>query len=147
MDFLQSIFDGLSDFFNSILSVIKQVLPYVLLGCAVWLAFSGLPISLGALGSIPAGASAALAMAGASFLFAPEETAAILTNAASAIGDVASVIVSEATSLVGTAVGGLFSSPAMLALLGFGAFYLLSGRSKQDTPVQVSAQKAAVQNE
>lgn len=111
MNFLQSIFDAISDLFSKILDLIKRVLPYILLGIALFCAL-GIPLTF--LPGLAATNMNAAILAGSAFLFAPEETAEILTSATHAIGDVAQTVVGEVVDVVSTAATGILSSPGLL---------------------------------
>lgn len=129
MDFIEDIFKGLGDLLTSILNVIKRILPYVLLAIAAWYTMGGTLTFLTELG-IKAGAMTAMYMAGTSFLFAPDETAAVVVDAVQALGDVAGAVGTEAGNLLNDVTSSLLSGPAGWLMIGIGAYLLFSMLSK-----------------
>lgn len=129
MNFIEDIFKGISDLITSILNVVKRILPYVLLAIAAWYTMGGSLAFLTELG-IEAGAMTGLYMAGTSFLFAPDETAAIVVDSVHALGDVASAVGTEAGNLLNDVTSSLLSGPAGWLIIGVGAYFLFSVLSK-----------------
>lgn len=137
MDFISAIFDFIGKIFESILSVIKKLLPYILIAAAAFFTFGGSMVLWGM--TLSGGSAAALAL-GASFLLAPDETVALVDRTAHAIGD-ASVAVIDAAVPVVSAIGtGLFSvltsNPLFWgAVAFFGYKYLTKDDDKQQIVV------------
>lgn len=138
--FFSNIFSWISDLFESIWSFIKRALPYVLMAIAIYFSIGALaPTFMAGLGlaSATAGGWAAAALAlGASFVLAPEETAALYSGAVDAVGDVLSEVGQVAGNVVSDAVGSFFSSDTGLWLLvGVGVYFLLSSDKEKDVSV------------
>jgi hypothetical protein len=123
MSFLSGIFDWIGRVLRKIFDVIKKILPYVLLGIAIWLAL-GLPFAIPALGILIEGTLGnALLVAGASFLFAPGETTELIGGALDAVGDAAVDVVETVVEVAGGAAGAVLGSPLVLAGLAFAAWW------------------------
>lgn len=138
MSFLSNIFSWISDLFESIWGFIKRALPYVLMAIATYFTLGALaPGFMAGLGltSAAAGGWAAAALAlGASFVLAPEETAALYSGAVDSVGNVLSKVGQVASDVVSDTVGSFFSSGIGLwILLGAGAYLLLSSDKKSTT--------------
>lgn len=142
MDFISKIFEFITSLFNKVFSAIKKLLPYILLALAIWL-------SLGFAFTIPfttftiaAGYASALLVAGASFLFAPSETAEIVSKVATHVGDAVGSIVAAGVDVVTTGLGAMLTSPVGLLALGVGLYFLFGRSEKErDAPVAVETQE------
>lgn len=138
MSFVSNIFSWISDLFESIWRFIKQALPYVLMAVALYFSMGALaPTFMAGLGltSAVAGGWAAAALAlGASFVLAPEETAALYSDAVDSVGHVLSEVGQVAGGVISDTVGSFFSSGIGLwLLLGAGAYFLLSSGKRETT--------------
>lgn len=124
------VFSWLGDLFTKLFDMIKKILPYILVALAIW--FS-LGLGIPALG-IAGGWTSALLALGASFVLAPDETAAILSSAASAMGDVLSTVATKVGSAAGDLTSSFASSSGIftLALVGLGMYLLLSSDDKDE---------------
>lgn len=147
--FISNIFSWISDLFESIWRFIKRALPYVLMAIAAYFSLGALAPSFMAglgLASATAGGWAAAALAlGASFVLAPEETAALYSGAIDAVGGVLSEAGQVVGDVVSDTVGSFFSSGIGLWLLvGVGAYFLLSSGKKKDVSVVNDGNSPAV---
>lgn len=136
------IFDWIKKLFRKLLSLIKKILPVVMLLLAVWLAL-GMPFTIPLLGEVIAGTTAnALLVAGASFLLAPGETAKLVSNVAAGLGSAAGAVAAAAAGAASTGIGAFFQSPVGIGVLAFGVWFLLL-RDKKDEPGGNGAQGGA----
>lgn len=136
LDLFKKVWKFIKKALNKIMEVLKDVLPYLLIAGAVFLAtlsgtaILGLPIFLQGLATFLVGVgplAAAAIGAGVSFLLAPEETAGLLTNVAEAVGEVASAAVQMAGDVVSTGFASIFGENFLIyAALGLGAYLLLT---------------------
>lgn len=138
MSVFDSILSFISDVFTKIWRWIKKFLPYVLLALALYVAFMTSPLLIPLLGvSIPAGWASAAIIAGVSFLVAPEETAALVSSAVSAVGDSAAAVAAAAGTAIGAGVNAVsdasgFSTILLIGGLGFLAYLLLSNSDDEN---------------
>lgn len=126
----------LKKLFSSIIKLIKKILPVILLALALWVAFVA-PFTIPLLGVTLTGTAGALFLAGTSFLLLPEESADVVEDAARGLGRAATSVVTAAAGVASAGIGALLTSPAGLALIGFGLWYLLGrdeGATAQTTP-------------
>lgn len=123
--------DWLKKLFSSIINLIKKILPVILLVLALWVAFVA-PFTIPLLGVTLSGTAGALFLAGTSFLLLPEESADVIEGAAQGLGRAATAVVTEAAGVASAGIGALLKSPAGLALIGFGLWFLL-GRNENAT--------------
>lgn len=146
MSFLSTIFSWISDLFESIWGFIKRALPYVLTAIALYFSMGALAptfmTGLGLTSAVTGGWAAAALALGASFVLAPEETAALYSGAVDSVGTVLSEVGQVAGDVISSTVGSFFSSGIGLwLLLGAGAYLLLSQDKKQtansDNPVRL----------
>lgn len=131
MDIFSKIFSFIGDLFSKIFNAIKKILPYILLAVAAFYSMGGSFAFLTELGIGP-GITTALYAAGTSFLFAPEETAAVVGTAVSALGNVASKVVTAATGVLGTGITALGSTLLLPIALGLGAYWLFTRKKDED---------------
>lgn len=124
------IFSWIGDLFTKLFSMMKKILPYILIALAIW--FS-LGLGIPALG-IAGGWTSALLALGTSFVLAPDESAAVLSSAASAMGDVLSTVATEVGSAAGDLTFSFVSSSGIftLALVGLGMYLLLSSDDEDE---------------
>lgn len=128
------IFNWLFDLLGRLWKLIKKILPYILLAMALYLAFVGPILFLGL-----QGVGAALGLAGASFLFAPGETAEVFSKAVAGVGDAAQAVVTEAGDLLGAAVDAVLSGTGIItALVAAGVVWWLLSRRKKEKGDRVS---------
>lgn len=139
MSILSDIFAWFKRIFKEILDLIKKILPYILLGIAVWLAL-GMPFLIPSLGiSIAAGGFNALLVAGVSFVLAPGETQELISEAAEALGNAATDVIQTVVDVADSALTSvLSSSPALLIVGGLLLWFLLS-REKERQPAMPNA--------
>lgn len=130
MNILNKLFGWIGKLFKKIWEAIKKILPYILLAIAIYLSLGG-ALTIPFTSTVLQGTFHAMMVAGASFLLAPEETAELVSNAAHAIGDAASVVVSETVGVVTTGVGALLTSPVGIAVMALGLWWLF-GRDKKE---------------
>lgn len=147
--FLSNIFSWISDLFESIWGFIKRALPYVLMAIAVYFSMGALAPSFMAglgLASATAGGWAAAALAlGASFVLAPEETAALYSGGVDAVGDVLSEVGQVVGNVASDTLESFFSSGVgPWLLVGVGAYFLLSSGKKKDVPAANDENSPAV---
>lgn len=123
-DIISSIFSWLGDLFGKIWGLFKKILPYLLTALAIWFSLGlGIP-ALGLVG----GWEAALLALGASFVLAPDETAALLSAGTEAMGDVLTTAGTAIGDAVGATGSALVSSSGLLwIVLGIGVYFLLKG--------------------
>lgn len=128
------------DILSQVIKIIKKILPYIALALVLYFTFGvgGAFFSVAALSTtitLTGYGWAALAI-GASFLLAPTETTAMVTRVATAIADTAAKVIAIAADalikVAGAVAGSFFSSPIGFAVMGLGAYFLLSGHSKKD---------------
>lgn len=140
--FLEQIFKALSSLFEAILNVVKRVLPYILLAAAAYLALCTGGISLAWLvpGTvIPSGWASAAVLAGASFILAPNETAAIVNSGVDAIGSVATNLATEAGQMLASVSEGVLGLPLWaLVVGGVGLFLLFRNKGEKDVVIRPS---------
>lgn len=143
-----SILDSITSFFKKLWDIVKKVLVYILIICAVLLIlwacfFSGGALLFGLLTATQAIVVACVALAGA-FLIDGDTANKIVSSIGSATaGAVSSVgaAAGEVAGSVGSAVGdvasgllsGIFSSPIGLIVIGVGAYMLLKNNKSEDT--------------
>lgn len=131
---MDKIFGWIGDLFTKLWSLVKKILPYVMLALAIYFTFGG---SLVLLGMTLSGYGAAIAAVGISFLVAPEETVDVATGVAEDVG-------TAAGSIIGAAAGGLSSSlfggnGVLVAIaVAVGVWWLLSG----DEPEKLNQERA-----
>lgn len=129
-----SLFGWLLDLLAKVWNLLKKVLPYVLLAAAAFVALGGaIPLSLliTGLGTLE-GAAAAIGLAGASFLFAPGESAEVISEAAGAVGDAASSVVAAGVDVADGLVSGLLTSSSFLMIAGLGLLFLFMKKEKKE---------------
>lgn len=113
------IFKWLFKLLERLWNLIKKVLPVIMLGLALYLVAIG-PLAIPLLGLTLSGTTAALALAGASFLIAPGETADVVSRAAEGIGSVASTVATEAGDAIGSFVSSALSTSSIIPLVAGG---------------------------
>lgn len=126
------IFKWLFKLLERLWNLIKKVLPVIMLGLALYLVAIG-PLAIPFLGLTLSGTTAALALAGASFLIAPGETADVVSRAAEGIGDVASTVAVEAGDAIGSLVSSTLSSSSIISLVAGGLllWWLVTKKDKK----------------
>lgn len=141
MMFLSGIFDFISQLFNSIMAMIKRILPYIMLAAAIYFGFGGVwaPTIFGSTLTISGAMGAALAL-GVSFLVAPDETVEVVTRVATAVGEAAAAVVEAAVPVVKAIANGLMdvlaSSPLFWLVAGyFGYKFLIADDDKNSKPI------------
>lgn len=115
MSIFSKLFDWVGRLFSKIWKAFKKALPYILVAAALWVGFVGaLPLTwLGLSTIIPAGWMSSLLFLGTSYLLAPEETTAVISSAAAAVGDSVTAVVSaagEVAEATGDALGSTLSA-------------------------------------
>lgn len=145
MGIIEKIFSFIGDLLGKLFALLKKVLPVLLLCLAAYLSFGGMGLAAGtkfamATGLALSGTSGALLAAGASALFFPDETAAIVSHVAGVVGTAVGSVVSAGVGVVTTGISAFLSSPAGLLLLGVGAYMLFGRRTekeKKEAPVKL----------
>lgn len=127
------IFDWLFKLLERLWNLVKKVLPVVMLGLALYLVAIG-PLTIPFLGLTLSGTTAALALAGASFLIAPGETADVVSRAAEGIGSVASTVAAEAGDAIGSLVSSTLNASSIIPLIvgGFLLWWLVAKRDEKN---------------
>lgn len=150
MGFFNQLFDMIANLFRQIMDIIKQILPYLLIGAAIFFGFGGVwaPMIFGSTLTISGAMGAALAL-GASFLFLPTETADIIGNIATGVADAAIQIIDAAVPVIGAVVGGAFdilaSSPVLMIGLAVGAWWFLSrDRTNNNEPLPTGSNSGSL---
>lgn len=126
---MDKIFGWIGDLFTKIWKIFKKVLPYIMIALAVFFTFGG---SIILMGMVLEGYAAVIAAMGLSFLVAPEETTDVVTGVTESVSNAAGAIVAAG---VGGLASGLFggeSSWLLIAAVAAGAYFLLSGREKDE---------------
>lgn len=124
MGIFNTLFGWIGKLLKKIWNAIKKILPFILLAVAIWLAL-GLPFAIEALGISIAGTQAnALLLAGASFLFAPQETGDVIGKALDSVGDTAGDVISTVTDVVSDGATTILSSPIGLVGIGLLLYFL-----------------------
>lgn len=125
------IFKWLFKLLERLWNLIKKVLPVVMLGLALYLVAIG-PLAIPLLGLTLSGTTAALALAGASFLIAPGETADVVSRAAEGIGSAASAVAVEAGDAIGSFVSSALNASSIIPLVagGFLLWWFVAKRDK-----------------
>lgn len=140
MGVFNTLFGWIGKLLKKIWKAIKKILPFILLAVATWLAL-GLPFAIEALGiSIAATSANALLVAGASFLFAPQETGDVIGEALDSVGDTAGDVISTVTDVVSDGATAVLSSP--IGLIGIGLLlYFLFFKDDDKVVVQTSKEQ------
>lgn len=120
-NFFTAIFAWVGELFTKLWSLMKKILPYVLLALAVWFSLGlGIP-ALGIVG----GWEAALLALGTSFVLAPDETSTLLSAGVAAMGDVLTTAGTAVGDALGATASSLFTSSGLLWIaLGVGAYFI-----------------------
>lgn len=134
MDILEKLFDFLKSVFTKIVGWIRDALPYIALGLAIYFMAGG-SFVFDLLGSTLTftGVKGALLAVGASFLLAPGETSELVSTAAEAVIDVGTDILVAGVGALTTVAGAALGSP--LLLIGGGLlllFFLGNDRKKRE---------------
>lgn len=146
MSFLSGIFDFISQLFNSIMAMIKKILPYVMIAAAIYFGFGGVwaPTIFGSTLTISGATGAAMAM-GLSFLLAPDETVETVSRVATAVGEAAAAVVEAAVpvieSLVDTVSSLVLKSPLFWIVAGYFGYKLFiadKDDKRQEPPAEES---------
>lgn len=134
--------------------VIKKILPVLLLLLALAFATGLLSFTLFPAGTslfgmaigpmVFGGTSGALLAAGAAFLLFPDETAAVVADVASAVGDAAGSILAATADAVSTGLGAFLTSPVGLLVLGFGVWYFFIREKRDELPRLETEQQPVV---
>lgn len=128
MNIFEKLFAFIKKLFKKIIDIIKKILPYILLACAIWLALGG-AISIPFLDMvIEASTANALLVAGASFIFVPQETAELVSRATAGIGQAAKDVIHTVVDVAGSAAADVLSQPVVLIGLFALAWFLLARR-------------------
>lgn len=127
------IFKWLFKLLERLWNLIKKVLPVIMLGLALYLVAIG-PLTVPLLGLTLSGTTAALALAGASFLIAPGETADLVSRAAEGIGSAASAVAVEAGEAIGSFVSSSLSASSIVPMIAGGLFlwWIVTKRDKKE---------------
>lgn len=122
-DFLKDLWNEIRAVIDDIIAKIKEILPYLILIAALYVGFGGVIWGL-------TGWGAAALFIGASYLVLPDETAAMMTEVAAAVGEVVEDVATAVAPIV-DAVGGAISTVASSVfgalgpwLIGGGLIYL-----------------------
>lgn len=140
MGFLSGIFDFVAQLFNSIIEMIRKILPYVMIAAAIYFGFGGVwaPTIFGSTLTITGATGAAMAM-GLSFLLAPDETVETVTRVATAVGEAAAAVVEAAVPVIDaiadTLTGVIMKSPLFWLVAGYFGYRLLIADKERDEPV------------
>jgi len=139
MNILSGLFNWLKNVFKDLLRLIKRAIPIVLLGIAIYLSL-GFGFSIPALGiAIAPGAISALLVIGVSFLLAPGETVALVSNAAEAIGEAVAEVIETVVEVAASATESVLSaSPLVWAGIALVAYFLIAGSDDDKrTPIEL----------
>lgn len=124
MSWFSDIWQKLVDFLSKLWEELKPILAIAAIALALYFLGGG---ALTLFGLTFQGTGAAVAALVGAFIIDSETTTEVLTDVAEAVTDVATVIAEGVGSVVGSTLSGFAKSPAGLALLGLGAYMLLSG--------------------
>lgn len=154
-----SILDSITSFFKKLWDIVKKVLVYILIICAVLLIlwacfFSGGALLFGLLSATQAIVVACVALAGA-FLLDGETadqivssignaTADAVTSVGEAAGDVAGAIGGAVGDVASGLLEGVLSSPIGLIAIGIGVYLLLKRDDKESDKPRTVDQTAKV---